>query len=227
MLLDYIEFVSTISKHYLNDSIMKETPNATCLPNKSLRIGKVHKPMYTFFDSFDIKYTFDDYSSDNLIEARYTKSKQELGISTLCEHDFTVPAINILDNGYHPNDLMNRVESMLPPTGNIIILIEQPEIGYDMQTQTEIGLTLASIVVTYDRVQLIVETHSECLLNGMRLGMGYSNLANGDVRINHLTREDNTTVNIPIAIRANGNIEIWPDGFFDEQDKFLKEKVGF
>ena len=96
-----------------------------------------------------------------------------------------------------------------------------------MQTQTDIGLTLASIVVTYDRVQLIVETHSECLLNGMRLGMGYSNLANGDVRINHLTREDNATVNIPIDIRAKGNIEIWPDGFFDEQDKFLKEKVGF
>ena len=74
-------------------------------------------------------------------------------------------------------------------------------------------------------VQVIVESHSDHVLNGIRLAVYDSILEPEKVAISYFNRieKDNRVqaiVETPI-IDSNGRIDNWPDGFFDEWDASL------
>ena len=69
-------------------------------------------------------------------------------------------------------------------------------------------------------IQLLVETHSDHVLNGVRRAVKESRISADQVAI-HFFRprsEGLTQVMSPI-IDDSGNIDYWPDGFFDQYDK--------
>ena len=75
-------------------------------------------------------------------------------------------------------------------------------------------------------VQVIVETHSDHVLNGVRRAVREVIVSHEDVIIHFfqprsVAEREGTAQVITPTINANGNIDHWPAGFFDQFEKDL------
>lgn len=112
------------------------------------------------------------------------------------------------------------VACLAAPKGSLLLL-ENPEAHLHPQGQAALGELLARCAA--DGVQIIVETHSDHLLNGMRLASKQSLISAKDVAMHFFNRSYETgdaKVESP-QLLANGRLSSWPDGFFDQWDKSL------
>ena len=108
------------------------------------------------------------------------------------------------------------------PPGSIFIL-ENPEVHLHPKGQALIGKLLA--IAAIGGVQVIVETHSDHVLNGIRVAIHEDIISNDQVSIHFFEKE---IVNdryyhkvFSPKIDSNGRIDKWSEGFFDEWDKSL------
>jgi predicted ATPase len=110
------------------------------------------------------------------------------------------------------------VACLAAPEG-ALLLLENPEAHLHPQGQAALGELIARCA--NDGIQIIVETHSDHLLNGVRLAVKKGLIANADVVLHFFSRSVETGeafVQSP-AILENGRLSNWPDGFFDQWDK--------
>ena len=74
-------------------------------------------------------------------------------------------------------------------------------------------------------VQVIMETHSDHILNGMRLAVHQGEASADKVQLLYFTRKAEGDVScadvVKVGVDDNGRLDQWPDGFFDEWDKAL------
>ena len=117
------------------------------------------------------------------------------------------------------------VAALSLPPGNLL-LIENPEVHLHPAGQALMGQFLAE--VARSGVQVIVESHSDHILNGIRRAVKSGSIPAEDVAI-HFFRPrtaDRPQVLMP-ALDDSGNIDIWPSGFFDQFDKDLEYFAGW
>ena len=96
--------------------------------------------------------------------------------------------------------------------------MENPEIHLHPAGQALMGQFMADVARA--GMQVLVETHSDHVLNGIRRSVKAGRLAADRVVI-HFFRprsEDRSQVVSP-AMDGSGNIDSWPEGFFDQFDK--------
>lgn len=100
-------------------------------------------------------------------------------------------------------------------TPNSVVIIENPEAHLHPRGQTEIA-TLVSLCADVG-AQIIVETHSDHLFDGIRIGA--KNIVDFNKKVNiHWFETDErgiTDVYSP-ELLANGRIDDWPKGLFDQ-----------
>lgn len=104
-----------------------------------------------------------------------------------------------------------------------IIIIENPESHLHPSGQVEIAKLCAK--ASEAGVQIIVETHSDHFLNGIRVAIKEKILSNNDALVYYFSRnelEERIEVQ-KIEIDENGKIDEWPKGFFDEWDIQLEK----
>lgn len=100
------------------------------------------------------------------------------------------------------------------------LIVENPEAHLHPLGQSRMGRFLALLSLT--GVQVIVETHSEHIVNGVRLELAREGRTENMI-INYLEHED-TGINITeIGVSETGDLSEWPSGFFDQEEKDLKE----
>jgi predicted ATPase len=107
-------------------------------------------------------------------------------------------------------------------TGQPLMLIENPEAHLHPAGQTKLGNFLARAAKA--GVQIIVETHSDHLLNGIRLAVKDKLLEASKTAFYYLEydfKEEKTKVKNPV-LDEQGFFDEWPDGFFDENEKNLE-----
>jgi predicted ATPase len=107
-----------------------------------------------------------------------------------------------------------------------ILLIENPEVHLHPAGQAQMGQFLADVAQA--GVQVIVETHSDHILNGIRRSVKSERLPAENVAI-HFFRprsSDAAQVMSPV-LDGSGNIDSWPDGFFDQFDKDMNHFAGW
>ena len=81
-------------------------------------------------------------------------------------------------------------------------------------------------------VQVILETHSDHVLNGVRRAVKNNALSPDDAVLHFFRprqdaeRDGVAQVESP-TLHANGNIDSWPDGFFDQFDKDMNYFAGW
>ena len=84
-------------------------------------------------------------------------------------------------------------------------------------------------LVSKGGVQLLLETHSDHLLNGIRLAVHGGRVPPEDVAIHYFVKEaeKGRSVHKVVSPRIdrNGRIDTWPDGFFDEWDNALNHLI--
>ena len=122
------------------------------------------------------------------------------------------------------------VVAALSANGGDLLLIENPEVHLHPAGQAEMGTFLAEVASA--GVQVLIETHSDHVLNGIRRAVKSGTLVSGDVVL-HFFRprcEDRTEggpqVQSPV-LDADGNIDNWPDGFFDQFDRDMNYFAGW
>lgn len=107
------------------------------------------------------------------------------------------------------------VAGLLAEYGDILI-IENPEAHLHPAAQSALGKFL--VWVTRKGAQVIVETHSEHILNAPRVLIALQAFDHRDVSVLYFDeRYDNGFKTVEIL--ETGQIKKWPDGFFDQMEK--------
>jgi predicted ATPase len=105
-------------------------------------------------------------------------------------------------------------------TGDLVI-IENPEAHLHPRGQTRLGQLAARAAAA--GVQVIIETHSDHLLDGVRIDVRNRRIAPDGVRIHYFERDGAEAIVKSPDIDAEGRLSDWPKGFFDQHDENLIE----
>lgn len=104
-----------------------------------------------------------------------------------------------------------------------LLMIENPEAHLHPGAQVKMAEFFA--LAAAGGIQVVLETHSDHVLNGIRLAVHRNVLAPDDVRLNFFRRVDQE-IGVQVVspnINSRGRIDYWPEGFFDEWEKSLDE----
>ena len=120
------------------------------------------------------------------------------------------------------------VAGLLAKPGQILI-IDSPEAHLHPLGQSQMGRFLAQIAAA--GVQVIIETHSDHVLSGVRLAVRDQNISHENVAVHFFNHSIQTTgymarVVSPM-IDKSGNLSEWPEGFFDQSEKDLARLAGW
>ncbi len=114
--------------------------------------------------------------------------------------------------------------AVLSSSAGSLLLIENPEAHLHPRGQAEMGALLAR-AASCD-IQVVIETHSDHVLNGIRVAVHNGIIEPQDTQLHFFQRKvrDGLVQNeiTPLLIDRDGRIDRWPDGFFDEWDKSLE-----
>lgn len=103
---------------------------------------------------------------------------------------------------------------------NSVLIVENPEAHLHPLSQSRLGNFLERIAV--DGVQVILETHSEHIVDGCRIQAVKENQCE-NMKILFFEKKDNNSVCSNINIQQNGELDEWPEGFFDQKRADLRE----
>lgn len=155
---------------------------------------------YSDIDQISLRYSFD---TGGLASRRtYRSTNVGFGLS------YTLPIL----------------VAILSARSGALILLENPEAHLHPKGQVK----MAELMVRAARcgIQIIVETHSDHILNGIRVAVHSGILPPEDVYLHFFERrkEDDIARSEIISPRIdrNGRINYWPDGFFDQWEKSLE-----
>lgn len=108
------------------------------------------------------------------------------------------------------------VAGLIAPKDGILI-VENPEAHLHPQGQSVIAKFLACVAMS--GVQVFVETHSEHILNGIRVLMRQDVLTPQDVSVKFFF--ENEKFYKEIIINEKGEVKDWPQDFFDQEERDL------
>ncbi len=137
-----------------------------------------------------------------------------LGLRTSTSTDFHNP----VHTGFGLTQILPIVVAALSATRGDIILLENPEVHLHPAGQAMMGLFLADVANA--GIQVVVETHSDHVLNGVRRAVKSCQISSEKVAI-HFFRppSDETAQVLSPTLDDSGNVDEWPEGFFDQFDK--------
>lgn len=115
------------------------------------------------------------------------------------------------------------VDGLVAKKGSFYI-IENPEAHLHPAAQTAIGYFLATIA--YAGVNVIIETHSDHVIDGIQLFVVKNKEWHGHVTINNygVNLSLGEPIITPINLDQNGDYSEWPDGFMDQTQKNYIER---
>jgi len=133
---------------------------------------------------------------------------------------------NPLNVGFGITYVLPIIVSILKSKPNDLLIIENPESHLHPAGQSKMAELCA--IASSCGVQIIVETHSDHFLNGIRVATKKQILKPEDSSIYYFRKENDEleTKIDTINIDKYGNIDSYPKGFFDEWDNKLDELLG-
>jgi predicted ATPase len=145
-----------------------------------------------------------------------------LGLRTSDATDFHRP----IHVGFGLTQVLPVVVAALSAQPGDLLLIENPEVHLHPAGQALMGTFLSRVAAV--GVQVLVETHSDHVLNGMRRAVKAGVLAPAEVCLHFFRdRELEGDQVVSPSIDADGNLDAWPDGFFDQFDKDMNYFAGW
>lgn len=130
--------------------------------------------------------------------------------------------------GFGLNYILPVLTAVLYANKGDLIIIENPEAHIHPRGQSRLGWLFA-LAATHG-VQLIIETHSDHILNGIRVAVKQIKEVQPEhISIFYFTRNIKekshiTEVKRP-KLNKNGRVDQWPEGFLDEWDNMLDKLI--
>jgi predicted ATPase len=161
---------------------------------------RIHITPYKDIDLVSLRYSF--VESDHVTNP-YRSTNVGFGLT------YTLPVI---------------VALLSSPPGRSLILLENPEAHLHPRGQSRLGEFLAKAAEA--GAQIIAETHSDHILNGIRVAARKAIIDPSEVKLHFLERRrdgDHISCDVKTPqMDRDGRLDYWPEGFFDEWDKNLE-----
>lgn len=157
------------------------------------------------------------------ISAKYNKDINVAYFNVCTEYNNTNVFFKSEDVGYgFTYSLPILVAGLTAKSGDTII-VENPEAHLHPAAQSVIGKFLG--LISKLNIQVFVETHSEHIINALRIMVAQNVVRNTDVNIMYF---DNSYKSFykSVYLGKRGEIDEWPDGFFDQTEKDLNIILG-
>lgn len=145
-----------------------------------------------------------------------------LGLRTSDATDFHRP-VNV---GFGLTQVLPIIVASLAADQGDLLLLENPEVHLHPAGQGLMGQFLTEVAAA--GIQVLVESHSDHVLNGIRRAVKSGRLLANNVALHFFKSrdEDGEQVTTPVLDKS-GNVDHWPDGFFDQFDKDLNYFAGW
>ncbi|PRZ03862.1 putative ATPase [Isoptericola sp. CG 20/1183] len=109
------------------------------------------------------------------------------------------------------------IVSLLAARSGALLLLENPEAHLHPRGQSAMARLACAAAAT--GTQVLIETHSDHVLNGVRLAVKNRHLAASSTQLHYFQPGDGGAISITSPeIGEDGMISAWPEGFFDEWD---------
>jgi len=189
----------------LHWSEFDEVVSSLCVEGEpKLLLHQVRAHMRRFFPSFDLRVTPIEGASALTLKLR-----------TNPRDDFHRPQ-NV---GFGLIQLLPVVVALIHAQPGDMLMIENPEVHLHPRAQQDIGMLMCEAAAA--GVQVVVESHSDHLLNGIRLAVKDSVLSARDVALHFFSSDATRGDPISPSIDDEGRLDSWPSGFFDQFDDAL------
>jgi CRISPR-associated Cas5-like protein len=107
-----------------------------------------------------------------------------------------------------------------------VVIIDSPEAHLHPLAQSRMGRLIAHMAAA--GVQVIVETHSDHLLNGIRLALKEGPLKASEFKVHFFSGvSDSGNGVLSLRVDGDGRIHRWPEGFFDQSEKDMARLSGW
>lgn len=169
-------------------------------------LAKVNETLSEIFDE-KVAVEIKDIDGDLILIRFYLNGERYLPTNIGFGYSYILPII---------------VAGLVAKEGEILI-IENPEAHLHPRAQSRLTNFLAKVASM--GVQVFIESHSDHILNALRVAVKKEELASDDVQIFYFANDTESSqpkIFMP-KIDADGRIEEWPDGFFDEWNNNLME----
>jgi predicted ATPase len=185
------------------------------LVNDKLCLGQDAKTLATQTEEWMSKI----FNGAKVEVPRSESNMLELLLNTSTSKDRFRPA-NV-GYGYHCT-LPIIVSGLIAKEGEILI-VENPEAHLHPRAQSELAKFLAK--VSNLGVQVFIESHSDHILNGLRIAVLDNILTAEELSVLYFKKDPDQPF-IQIPVQSNGGIEEWPEGFFDQMDQDFSRLFG-
>lgn len=131
-------------------------------------------------------------------------------------------AINV---GFGLSYALSIVTALMAAREGSIVILENPEAHLHPSGQSKLGQLMA--LAAKAGVQVIVETHSEHIINGARIMVRKDIVPADLIKIMYISRDENrhgSTVEV-LELNEMGQVSNWPEGFFDQQAIDMKTLI--
>lgn len=175
---------------------------------------------------------------ENIISKGVNVIPQREGKAFVLKYSFDRPdfissdEFNATNVGYGLSYALPIIVALLTASANSLIIIENPEIHLHPHGQSELAKLIARTAQM--GAQIIIETHSDHIINGILVATkqfenGEKGVDRNKVQLLNCKKDDVTqTAEVtPINIIGDGKIDVQPEGFFDQTEKDLSYLLGF
>lgn len=128
---------------------------------------------------------------------------------------------NLMDVGYGVSQILPLIVDAQRASSDTTLLLQQPEVHLHPKAQAALG-SMIKDWVSKSKKTVVVETHSDYLVDRLRLEVKRKQLAPSDVKIFFLEKNGNQTQLHGLEIDVEGNVLNAPDGY---RDFFLLEQM--
>lgn len=162
-----------------------------------------------------LKYELERWMSE--IARPVEISAERYAGSTVCALSFRSPGgtyVRSTNMGFGVSYALPVVLAGLIARDGGLLIVENPEAHLHPAGQSRMGFFLAWLAAT--GVQVVLETHSDHVINGIRRAIGEFDALSADSAIVHYFSLDDGVAPQELHFNSRGGISDWPKGFFDQ-----------
>jgi predicted ATPase len=201
--------------HYLLEYGAEEIPCPSLIRDMPTYAGKLLSQVNAWLQEFSPGVRVDIKGIEMTDFVRLDFSYRTTGIA----YTESFRATNV---GFGLTHALPVVVACLASPPGCLVLIENPEAQLHPQGQVVLGRLFAGLAAA--GVQVIIETHSDHILNGLRIAIRKGVLAPENACFHFFDRDEHggTVVKSP-KVSREGLLSEWPSGFFTQWDESLLE----
>ena len=135
------------------------------------------------------------------------------------------PATNLVDVGYGISQVLPIVYQLQNMSTHRTFLLQQPEVHLHPRAQAELGALFCRAIEHSKGTRLIVETHSDYIIDRVRIEVSSKKISHEDVTIIFFRRDAHGSTMHNLFVNSDGDILNAPDDyrsfFFEEHARLL------